>query len=353
MSWLFSRALAEAFSAASSSDGEPCAPLSVMPTPHKFWRNDRTMEPSNLSRFGLRCAVLTEDRGAELLTLFLEAFRARTSARRERAPESKESAPASGLNLLGSLARFDPASSSWKTPQCSLLGDSDEFSGTWPRWGSMRNGVCWARTTLVPPTVESESGFWQTPVADDSVNRAMGKINSRGEPKLSAQVLMRPTPQAHDCHPGNPARVGRFWATPTVQDANGRDRHNQRDGSTRPSLLGQARIWPTPRASDGPKGGPNQRGSKGDLMLSSAVHQFPTPTTRDWKSGTGASSAIGGQLNPDWTEWLMGWPIGWTDLKPLGMDRFHKWPNSHSEPSGASRRSGIIAGEEQDARKGT
>jgi hypothetical protein len=29
----------------------------------------------------------------------------------------------------------------------------------------------------------------------------------------------------------------------------------------------------------------------------------------------------GGKLNPPWVEWLMGWPIGWTDLKPLVMDK--------------------------------
>ena len=29
----------------------------------------------------------------------------------------------------------------------------------------------------------------------------------------------------------------------------------------------------------------------------------------------------GGKLNPLWTEWLMGWPLGWTDLKPLEMDK--------------------------------
>jgi len=29
----------------------------------------------------------------------------------------------------------------------------------------------------------------------------------------------------------------------------------------------------------------------------------------------------GGKLNPNWVEWLMGWPIGWTDLKPLGTDK--------------------------------
>jgi len=341
MSWLFSQALVEAFSGANSSDGEPCAPLSVMPTPHKFWRNDKMMDASKLSQFGLTCAVLTEDRGAALLMSYLEASHARTSAQRAVAQASTGNAPGSGLNLLGSLARFDPASCSWKTPQCSLVEGLDEFSETWPRWGSMRNGASWARTTPALPIVGNVSGS---------------------------------------------------WATPTVQDANGRDRHNQRDGSTRPSLLGQARIWPTPRASDGSKGGPNQRGSKGDLMLSSAVHQFPTPCARDYRSpnlkpfsergggrkgeqlvnfiahfptpragsksgggagldgGSGARKTMverfgaeeakalgsGGQLNPPWVEWLMGWPIGWTDLKPLETARFREWQQWHGRSSTAA-----------------
>ncbi len=38
----------------------------------------------------------------------------------------------------------------------------------------------------------------------------------------------------------------------------------------------------------------------------------------------------GGQLNPEWVEWLMGWPIGWTELKPLAMDKFHLWQQQHS-----------------------
>jgi len=32
---------------------------------------------------------------------------------------------------------------------------------------------------------------------------------------------------------------------------------------------------------------------------------------------------VGGQLNPPFPEWLMGWPLGWTDLKPLEMDKSH------------------------------
>lgn len=41
------------------------------------------------------------------------------------------------------------------------------------------------------------------------------------------------------------------------------------------------RLMPTPRATDGTKGGPNQRGSSGDLMLPSAVaHLLPTPVSQ-------------------------------------------------------------------------
>ena len=36
-----------------------------------------------------------------------------------------------------------------------------------------------------------------------------------------------------------------------------------------------------------------------------------------------------GQLNPPWVEWLMGWPTGWTDLKPLAMDKFQEWWRLH------------------------
>lgn len=39
---------------------------------------------------------------------------------------------------------------------------------------------------------------------------------------------------------------------------------------------------------------------------------------------------IGGKLNPDWEEWLMGWPIGWSALEPLEMGRFHSWRLQHS-----------------------
>lgn len=59
--------------------------------------------------------------------------------------------------------------------------------------------------------------------------------------------------------------------------------------------------------------------------LATAVNRWPTPTAHNAKEGAypaeytlntpTLASRVGGQLNPLWVEWLMGWPIGWTDLK--------------------------------------
>lgn len=107
-------------------------------------------------------------------------------------------------------------------------------------------------------------------------------------------------------------------------------------------------YWPTPNV---PNRGPERRASKqkrgsGGVDLQTAVQQFPTPSARDWKASNATGETMqknsrplnetvtggaGGQLNPTWVEWLMGWPIGWTDLKPLGMDRFQSWLRQHSE----------------------
>jgi hypothetical protein len=101
--------------------------------------------------------------------------------------------------------------------------------------------------------------------------------------------------------------------------------------------LGQAvkvAMWPTPDASMGTGGrvskeppvGKRKSGAKKSITLNDAVkwEMFPTPLSRDWKSGKASqathdknsrplSEAVGGQLNPTWVEWLMGFPLGWTD----------------------------------------
>jgi hypothetical protein len=68
--------------------------------------------------------------------------------------------------------------------------------------------------------------------------------------------------------------------------------------------------WPTPVASMA-KGS-----SPGSLIRKSGRDR-----SRD-RLDHAVMALHGGPLNPEWVEWLMGWPIGWTDLRPLGMGRF-------------------------------
>ena len=167
MSWLFSQALVVEYSAANCLDGVPYAQLNVMPTPQQFWHKDKMMECSNLSRFGQTLQLLTADLGAALLTWFQVGFPARTSAARGGAMDSTANAPASGPKWSGSFAKYDRTLCLWKTHQCSLLGDWEPFSETWPRWGLMLNGECWERTMLAALTKDSGSGLLPTPMATD------------------------------------------------------------------------------------------------------------------------------------------------------------------------------------------
>lgn len=84
MSLLYSRALVEEYLAGNCSDGELCALLSGNPTPQVFLPPDKTTRFWKLSRFGMTCSPLMDDRGAELLTLFQAASRARTLAQQEK-----------------------------------------------------------------------------------------------------------------------------------------------------------------------------------------------------------------------------------------------------------------------------
>lgn len=98
-------------------------------------------------------------------------------------------------------------------------------------------------------------------------------------------------------------------------------------------------LWPTPQARDW-KGssGRSMKGMEMDLPTAVKMGMVPTPTTGDnhyrLRGNSQASNCLGamaarmggGQLNPVWEEWLMGWPIGWTGCESLAMDGYHKWP---------------------------
>jgi len=89
------------------------------------------------------------------------------------------------------------------------------------------------------------------------------------------------------------------------------------------------RMWPTPKSSaSGPDYARMDReGSGGDDLATAVARKFlPTPTL---SCATGGQTSRGGErkgepllagiaggpLNPTWVEWLMGFPLGWTDLE--------------------------------------
>jgi len=96
------------------------------------------------------------------------------------------------------------------------------------------------------------------------------------------------------------------------------------------------KLWPTPKASAaGPDFAKLERSGTG-ISLATAVAMFPTPTAQDASNNGGPAqmelnAVAGGALNPMWVEWLMGWPLGWTDCGASGMDRFRQWCGSHGK----------------------
>lgn len=89
-------------------------------------------------------------------------------------------------------------------------------------------------------------------------------------------------------------------------------------------------MWPTPRASDGEHGGPNQRDSRGNYALAGSAHHSEI-----------RSITTIGQLNPDWVETLMCVPNGWTDVAqevelPEVLDHpgdYAEYIRSHRQPA--------------------
>lgn len=204
MSWLFSRALVEESSAGICLDGAACALWSETPTPQACSWLGRTTGASRLSRSGMTCAPLTAGHGEALLTWCLADSRARTSASQEEVQASTARAPASGGTWPASLARYDLASSSWRTHQRSLVEGLDEFSATWPRWGTMRGGEFSALTmpAHVTSAIGSGSSLWQD-VDSLPTPTVCGNYNRKGASKTSGDGLATvahrlPTPAVND-----------------------------------------------------------------------------------------------------------------------------------------------------------
>lgn len=254
-------------------------------------------------------------------TLSLEASRAKTLAAQADKLESRRVLEAAyGQKLSVLLASYDQNTSSWRTSQTCLValvnneaGGLGEFSETWPKSGTMLNGKAYVLPILELGTTETAYGSSHGPQADGSwptpSKSARGGKQTPGS-ALSLQKAVNgylkdgtkreivPTPRKMDGRGANVGttdgallrrsvssfglnlaeytQMGRRGFLPTPQKSDNRDRGNL----SNPSVQRRARIGK-------------------QLNLSQVVSE---------KSGA---------LNPPWVEWLMGFPIGWTDLEDV------------------------------------
>lgn len=174
---------------------------------------------------------------------------------------------------LGACLKILLGSEAWGSMMCFL---------TWRAWDTPAKRWIFRLQESEPRTGDTGSGLWGTPVANDD--------NKSPEAHMAMKQRMK----------GGPRKV------PT-------------------SLQVQAKMWPTPASRDfrGPKMKPfSERGGgkKGEQLPNAVAHQMhPTPDAGAAKGrgvqSSGDRSRLGGSLNPQWVEWLQGFPEGWTDLE--------------------------------------
>jgi len=241
------------------------------------------------------------------------AFPARTSAQPAREPDWRVRDPACFLKWPESFASYDPASSSWKTSQRSILGGWIPYSQKWPRAGMMRDGECSELTIHwsahhTAGRGGSVSRGWPTP-------KTAGSGETPENWKRRAERVKN-TPGSHGA-PGMPLDVAVIWPTPDAgvfnyaESPESWDQRKQRHRNNGRILSVEVKRWPTASATD----------YKGSSKSGQRRGQLTEPI----------EPGSGGRLNPAWVEMLQGFPQGWslTDGPPL-LD--HSTHGSHHAP---------------------
>ena len=193
-----------------------------------------------------------------------------------------------GLSKLcgpaGSLERMLLATSLWASTRCYL---------TWKAQATPAGATLYRLSPQMPDTAVIDAGLWPTATTQDNPQmRGQGKtIGTNRGTTLGGAVRMWPTPDASNRGPRSADLVVN---QSTVQR---RDSGHKRGID----LQTAAKLWPTPTANEDAAGTP-----AGKMQRQLGNHpDIRGKTPEEWERGS---------LNPQWVEWLMGYPVGYTDL---------------------------------------
>jgi hypothetical protein len=190
----------------------------------------------------------------ELSILCMEDFPARTSAVRAMEKAWQESEADCFSRSFAWPKKSSPLSYSLRTSQPSPAEEESESLEKLPRWGMTVDGALYPLRPLERGIEESGISYWPTPRAVMTGNLSPNRCNDKF-PNLETVMSQR--------------------------------------------------MWPTPKASDGKRGGKFDESKR---------HCASLPATVKEKTGY--------RMNLPWLEWLMMYPIGWTELKPWAMQWF-------------------------------
>lgn len=273
-----------------SISGEQSAMLNGIPIVKKSCKPELEMDFLVMLQSGETLKHSTGNRGVDAWILSLRGSHASRSVLQENKKELTMIETA-GQTQFALLEKLSPDTVCWKTSQVSFLTNTLEpFLQSWPRAGIMQDGKCYRLLKWGRRIRGIGSGYWLTP----STIRIEG-----GKDRMEKRAKYRES-------------IGRHYVAGCLAEQ-----------------INNKKLWPTVSV----KGNYNRKGlskTSGDGLVT-AVKQWPTPREFCYKDSVidrnkgNLGEKVKGQLNPDWVEWLMGWPIGWSSIEPLRKLNILAW----------------------------
>ena len=163
--------------------------------------------------------------------------------------------------------------------------------------------------------------MWPTPTSRSGTGSSQTETRQGGMDLQTAAALWpTPTVTGNYNHPGSGPKAGmglataaKLYPTPTQFDATCGDiKGKEYNGQTQHAmkLIQAAKLYPTPTTGAGLCGG------TGNYQQLKALEADGTISAEERRS---MAAGNGGQLNPEWVEAMMGFPIGWTASEPDGQ----------------------------------
>ncbi len=195
----------------------------------------------------------------------------------------------SGQNCGESFAKLNPDGSWVKTSrgsvQANLDGSSEEYCETWPKWGIVRDGVAGKLPMLERRTTENAYSLLPTILGASENPAAHGQSNGGFKQKINRLLAMCPTPTARD-----------------HKDTG--ENTNYQKLAKKSKLSGTIAMLPTVTATT--------------ANCTSLGINFEKRKEKGHLDGIiGCSRGL--MLQPAFVEWMMGFPLNWTDLTDIPM----------------------------------